>query len=76
MALDPQSWLKGRSPAAFNKVLHFVGDVEMYADDIGKADLKTILANLDDSDAATLRTALARIKQVHDAVEASLRVEP
>ena len=65
---DPQSWLKGRDPQAFNKVMHFVGDVETYADDIGKADLQTILSNLDDRDREKLRLAISRIDQIHDTI--------
>jgi hypothetical protein len=66
--LDPETWLKGRDPAAFNKAMHFVGLVEEYAKDVGRADLDTILPNLDERQAARVRSAIAAIDPIHDTV--------
>jgi len=54
-APDPETWLKGRDPAAFNKAMHFTAMLEDYARELGKADLATIIPNLDERQAARVR---------------------
>lgn len=66
--LNPESWLKGRDPAAYNKALHFVAAIEEYADDLAKADLDLILPNLDAEQATAVRRAIARIDSIHDMI--------
>lgn len=66
--VEPQDWLKGRDPAAFNKALHFVAAVEEYAAELRKADIDTIIANLDETQAKRLRTSIAAIDRVHDII--------
>lgn len=66
--LNPESWLKGRDPAAYNKALHFVATIEEYADDLAKADLDLILPNLDAEQAAAVRRAIARVDSIHDMI--------
>lgn len=67
-APDPQTWLKGRDPAAFNKALHFAALVESYAKELGEADLEVILPNLDEKQAARVRNSIAAIDIIHDTV--------
>ena len=67
-APDPETWLKGRDPAAFNKALHFTALVESYAKELGEADLETILPNLDEKQAARVRSSIAAIDTIHDTV--------
>lgn len=67
-APDPETWLKGRDPAAFNKALHFTALVEAYAKELGQADLETILPNLDEKQAARVRSSIAAIDTIHDTV--------
>ncbi len=67
-APDPQAWLKGRAPEAFNKALHFAALVEEYAKELGKADLETILPNLDERQSARVRNSIAAIDVIHDTV--------
>lgn len=67
-APDPQTWLKGRDPVAFNKALHFAAMVEEYAKELGKADLEMILPNLDEKQAARVRNSIAAIDAIHDTV--------
>lgn len=67
-APDPQTWLKGRDPEAFNKALHFAALVEEYAKELGEADLETILPNLDERQSARVRSSIAAIDVIHDTV--------
>lgn len=67
-APDPQTWLKGRDPVAFNKALHFAALVESYAKELGEADLETIFPNLDDRQSARVRSSIAAIDVIHDTV--------
>lgn len=67
-APDPDTWLKGRDPAAFNKAMHFVALVEEYAADLGKADLEFVLPNLDAAQAAKVREYIAAIDSIHDII--------
>ncbi len=66
--MDPQDWLKGRDPKAFNMVLHFVGAVERYAKELAGADLTIILANLTPRDVERLRGSIAQIDPIHDQI--------
>lgn len=67
-APDPEAWLKGRDPEAFNKAMHFTALVEDYAKELGKADLGTILPNLDARQTARVRSAIAAIDPIHDTI--------
>lgn len=67
-APDPQIWLKGRNPEAFNKALHFVAMVTEYAAELGKSNLELILPNLDEKQASTVRQRIAAIDSVHDII--------
>lgn len=66
--VQPEQWLQGRDPSAFNKVLHFVAAVEEYADELASADLQLILQNLSPADASKLRSAISRIDPIHDRI--------
>lgn len=63
--LDPATWLKGRTPEAFNKALHFTALVEEYAKDLGKSDLETILVNLDQDQISRIRASLESVEAIH-----------
>jgi hypothetical protein len=65
---DPDTWLKGRDPVAFNKVLHMVGEIEDYAATAAAWDLETILPNLTDSDRVRLRRFIAAVDSIHDKI--------
>lgn len=67
-APDPQTWLKGRDPAAFNKAMHFVAMVAEYATELAKADLNSVLPSLDEQQAATVRQHIAAIDSTHDII--------
>lgn len=67
-APNPETWLKGRDPAAFNKAMHFVADVDDYAKKLRAADLETILPNLDATQAGKVRDAIAVIDGIHDII--------
>lgn len=67
-APNPEAWLKGRDPAVFNKVMHFVGLVEEYGTDLSKANLEIILPHLDEMQSARVRSAIAVIDPVHDII--------
>jgi hypothetical protein len=67
-APDPETWLKGRNPAAFNKAMHFTALVEDYAKELLKADLAIIIPNLDERQAARVRKAIALIDPIHDTI--------
>lgn len=67
-APDPETWLKGRDPATFNKAMHFVALIEEYARDIAKADLETIVPNLDEMQRAKVRKAIAAVDPIHDTI--------
>lgn len=64
---DPQQWLRGRDPKAFNKALHLTGDITLYAEAIGKWDL-AVLEFLDDRQRAEIRAALQKIDAIHDQI--------
>lgn len=66
--LDPQSWLKGRSPQAFNAVLHFIATVESYAKQAETWPLEMLLANLTDDERQSLRSLISKIDAVHDRI--------
>jgi hypothetical protein len=58
--------LDGRDPAAFNRALHFIAEIEDYAKAIGKVDLSTILPVLTSEERARVRSAIARVDAIHD----------
>lgn len=64
---DPQTWLKGRDKKAFNRALHFTGDITDYAATAAKWDL-SVLADLDDEQRREIRVALQRIDAIHDQI--------
>lgn len=66
--IDPETWLKGRSPADYNLVLHFVADVESYAERCGDFDVERLTKILTDEDRQKLRVAINAIDKVHDAL--------
>lgn len=65
--LNPQDWLQGRDPKAFNRALHFTGDITEYAATASKWDL-SVLHDLDDGQRMKLRDALRRIDSIHDQI--------
>lgn len=64
---DPQQWLKGRDPKAFNRALHFTADITNYADDLAKWDL-SVLEYLDEGQRVEIRAALQKIDAIHDQI--------
>lgn len=64
---DPETWLKGRTPEAFNRALHFVGDITEYASTLGRCDL-SVLDDLDDGQRQQVREALGQIDPIHDQI--------
>ncbi|MHB9879085.1 hypothetical protein ACSMXM_05425 [Pacificimonas sp. ICDLI1SI03] len=60
--------LKGRDPGAFNRSLHFVGDIRDYAKKIGSVDLGLILPGLEPDEADEVRLLITEIDQTHDAI--------
>ena len=67
-APDPQTWLKGRDPKAFNRALHFAGAVELYAKEIASWSLDEVLPHLTPDQAAEIRAHIARIDAIHDKI--------
>lgn len=67
-APDPETWLKGRDPQAFNKALHFTALVREYAQELSDADLETVLPNLDERQAKQVRDGIAAIDRIHDII--------
>lgn len=67
-ALDPQSWLQGRDPKAFNRALHLTALVTEYAADLAKSGAAEILPHLDDGQRVKLRNALRQIDGIHDMI--------
>jgi hypothetical protein len=65
---DPQNWLKGRSPQAFNAVLHFLATIEDYAKEADTWPLDMLLANLTDKERGQLRQHIASIDAIHDKI--------
>ncbi len=65
--INPQDWLQGRDPKAFNRALHFTGDITEYAAALAKWDL-AVLNDLDDSQRMKLRSALRQIDGIHDMI--------
>lgn len=60
--------LQGRSPADFNRALHFIAEIEDYAKAIGKAEIEAILHTLTDDERARVRSAVARVDAIHDRI--------
>lgn len=67
-APNPESWLKGRDPHAFNKAMHFVALVDEYAAELGKANIDAILPSLDADQARKMRELIASIDGIHDII--------
>ena len=67
-APDPETWLKGRDPATFNKVLHMIGEIEDYSRSAASWDLDALLPNLTDNDRERLRRFVAAIDSIHDKI--------
>lgn len=65
---EPQEWLQGRSPKAFNAALHFTALVIDYAAELADAATAEICAHLDDGQKAKLRAAIGRIDAIHDRI--------
>lgn len=65
---NPETWLEGRSPAAFNKALHFVALFEEYAKELGEWNVNEAIACLNDADRAEVRKYIARIDAIHDKI--------
>ena len=60
--------LQGRSPADFNRALHFIAEIEDYAKAISKAEIEAILQTLTDDERARVRSAVARVDAIHDRI--------
>lgn len=60
--------LQGRDPRDFNRAMHFVGEFEHVARNLAAQDLDGCLPILDGGERARLRTAVAAIDAVTDAV--------
>lgn len=60
--------LKGRDPQAFNRSLHFIAEIQEYANAICRADLGLILPGLIPAEADKVRNAIAKIDAVHDRI--------
>jgi hypothetical protein len=67
-APTPETWLKGRDPAAFNKALHFVAGLREYAAELSRADLAVILPALIEAQAAEVRKLIGQIDSIHDTI--------
>lgn len=67
-APQPQEWLQGRDPKAFNRALHFTALVTEYAADLAKSGAVEILPHLDDGQRMKLRNALRQIDGIHDQI--------
>ena len=67
-APDPQTWLKGRDPKAFNRALHFLGDFQRYAEDLEKENLSEALGALIGEECKELRGYIARINALHNEI--------
>jgi len=65
---QPEQWLQGRDPRAFNRALHFTALVTEYAADLSKAGATEILPHLDDGQRTKLRNALRQIDGIHDQI--------
>jgi len=60
--------LQGRDPKEFNRALHFVGDFEHYARDLGKKNIAQDCAILNPSERQRLRAAINTIDAAHDQI--------
>lgn len=67
-APQPVIDLKGRDPQEFNRSLHFIADVQEYADAISRTDLDLILPGLTQAEADKVRIAIAKIDATHDRI--------
>lgn len=66
--IEPEDWLKGRSPKDYNLALHFVADVDAYAERSAEFDVAHLVTILTDEDRKRLRAAINAIDAVHDAI--------
>lgn len=60
--------LKGRSPADFNKAIHFMAEFEEYARTVEAMNLEEMLPVLSPKEAARVKRCIARIDAVHDKI--------
>lgn len=60
--------LKGRDPKHFNQALHFVGMFKLYARELEKHDISTILPILEQSERDAIRQYIAKIDSIHDQI--------
>lgn len=60
--------LKGRSPADFNRALHFVAEFEEYARTVEAMNLEEVLPILSPKEAVRVKRNIARIDAVHDKI--------
>jgi hypothetical protein len=67
-APQPVIDLKGRNPQEFNRSLHFIAEVQEYADVISQTDLDLILPGLTPDEADKVRIAIAKIDATHDRI--------
>lgn len=65
---SPENWLQGRSPAAFNKALHFVAMFEEYAKELAGLDIKEIITCLNPDDRRDVRKYIGAIDAIHDKI--------
>lgn len=65
---NPENWLKGRSPEAFNRALHFVALFEEYAKELSGWNVDEAIGCLNDEDRREVRKYIARIDSIHDKI--------
>jgi len=65
---DPETWLKGRSPGAFNKALHFIALLERYAKELSGWNVGDVIECLTDDERRAVRNCIARIDAAHDKI--------
>lgn len=63
---DPESWLQGRSPRAFNAILHMTATIEEYAKEADTWPLGQLLTDMTEKERADVRKWIARIDSIHD----------
>lgn len=67
-APQPVINLKGRDPHEFNRSLHFIAEIEEYANTICRAELSVLLPGLTPAEADRVRNYIAKIDAVHDRI--------
>jgi hypothetical protein len=66
--LNPETWLKGRSPADFNLAMQAEATIENYAKELAEYDWERVVLILDDGERQTIRKAIATIDAIHDKI--------